>query len=119
MNDTHGRDGIGWIGVDFDGTLVEYTGWKGATHIGKPVSAMVERVRKWIAERKDVRIFTARVSPGPDMEASRASIARWCIIYLGKELPITCIKDARMIELWDDRAVQVEPNTGNRIDGKE
>lgn len=28
--------GQGWIGVDLDGTLAEYHGWKGAEHIGQP-----------------------------------------------------------------------------------
>ena len=28
-------------------------------------------------------------------------------------------KDYGMVELWDDRAVQVKPNTGERVDGKE
>ncbi len=32
--------------------------------------------------------------------------------HIGKELEITNVKDFGMIELWDDRAVQVIPNTG-------
>jgi len=32
---------------------------------------------------------------------------------------ITHAKDHKMIELWDDRVVQVIPNTGERADGKE
>ena len=51
----------GWIGIDLDGTLAEYDGWKGVEHIGKPIPSMVERVKAWIIEGKDVRIFTARV----------------------------------------------------------
>lgn len=31
---------------------------------------------------------------------------------------ITNQKDYGMIELWDDRRVQVEPNTGRRVDGR-
>lgn len=53
----------GWIGVDLDGTLAEYTGWKGVEHIGEPIT------------------------------------------------PI-CTKDYSMIELWDDRAIRVQPNKG-------
>jgi len=26
----------GWVGVDLDGTLAHYDGWKGADHIGEP-----------------------------------------------------------------------------------
>jgi hypothetical protein len=35
------------------------------------------------------------------------------------KIPITCCKDRGMIELWDDRAVQVIENTGERVDGKD
>jgi len=36
----------------------------------------------------------------------------WCEKHLGLALPVTCVKDMHMIELWDDRAVQVVTNTG-------
>jgi len=36
-----------WIGVDLDGTLAVYDGWRGPEHIGPPVPAMVERVKRW------------------------------------------------------------------------
>jgi len=42
----------GWIGVDLDGTLAHYEGFKGAQHIGEPISPMVERVKRWLAEGK-------------------------------------------------------------------
>jgi hypothetical protein len=100
----------GWIGVDLDGTLAEYNGWKGEKHIGKPIPLMVERVKKWLEEGKEVRIFTARVwQYAPDVEDT---IQKWCIKHIGQILPITCFKDYGMIELWDDRCVQVMPNTG-------
>ena len=35
----------GWIGVDLDGTLAIYTGWKGCDHVGEPIPPMVERVK--------------------------------------------------------------------------
>jgi hypothetical protein len=114
----------GWIGVDLDGTLAEYDGWKGPEHIGKPVPAMAFRVKKWLAEGKDVRIFTARVShdgsPARVADAADASdaISSWCKENFGQRLPITNQKDYAMVELWDDRCVQVEPNTGRRVDGK-
>ncbi len=40
------------------------------------------------------------------------SIRDWCKEHIGKVLPITCIKDFSMHELYDDRAIQVEQNTG-------
>ena len=107
----------GWIGVDLDGTLAEYDHWRGIAHIGPPVPAMLERVKRWLAEGKDVRIFTARVSDRDKMLATH-SIVEWCREHIGRPLPVTNIKDFGMVELWDDRAVQVERNTGRRMDGR-
>jgi len=111
----------GWIGVDLDGTLAEYGGWKGKDHIGAPVAAMAFRVRQWLAEDRDVRIFTARVSgprEGNEIEESRTLIQDWTERHFGKRLAVTCTKDFGMIELWDDRVVQIECNTGRRMDGQ-
>lgn len=129
---------MGWIGVDLDGTLATYTGWQGASHIGDPIKPMVERVKTWLAEGKEVRIMTARAYPCtqvifPNQEVavpigrdhdlwSRTSescraIQDWCKLHLGRELPITCVKDYSMEQLWDDRAIQVLLNTGLRADG--
>lgn len=115
----------GWIGVDLDGTLAVYDHWRGAAHIGAPIPSMVERVKAWLADGQDVRIFTARVWCDPqqydycgergrssDSYDAQAFIEAWCKEHLGQILPITCMKDYGMIQLWDDRAVQVETNTG-------
>jgi hypothetical protein len=115
--DTHGGHSRGWIGVDLDGTLAVYHGWIGPDHIGPPIERMVNRVGAWITSGKDVRIFTARVAPGKtDAETCRAAINEWLVDVFGHTLPITHEKDQHMIELWDDRAVQVIPNTGHRAD---
>ena len=107
----------GWIAVDLDGTLAQYTHWVGPHHIGEPVPAMLQRVKDWLAAGKDVRIFTARVS---DQDPSVVeTIQAWCEVHIGKVLPVTNVKDYQMIELWDDRAVQVVPNIGARADGKD
>lgn len=113
--------GKGWIGVDLDGTLAHYTEWRGVDHIGEPIPMMVARVRRWIAEGQDVRIFTARVhkDAGRDLGRVILAIEEWCLRHLGVVLPITNEKDYGMVLLWDDRCVQVEPNTGRRMDGAE
>jgi hypothetical protein len=121
----------GWIGVDLDGTLAYYDQWRGALHIGEPIPAMLERVRRWLDEGKDVRIFTARVNregiaaamASPEGVAAAARevtaveecIRQWCEKHVGRALPVTCCKDYGMIELWDDRCIQVIPNTGRTI----
>lgn len=111
----------GWIGVDLDGTLAEWHGWKvSGGRIGPPISKMVERVKRWLAEGRDVRIFTARVGSTHDaaeVTLERHKVGNWCLENIGTVLAITCVKDAHMIELWDDRAVQVIKNTGERADG--
>lgn len=108
----------GWIGVDLDGTLAEYDGWKGAEHIGEPIPRMVDRVRDWLAAGMPVKILTARVSPvslevnNLDRGSVLGVIHRWCMKHIGTVLPVTHEKDLAMVELWDDRCIQVIPNTG-------
>jgi hypothetical protein len=110
--------GSGWIGVDLDGTLAHYEGWKGTHNIGAPIRLMVERVKGWLAAGKRVKIFTARMHGhgmpliGGGVEDVRTPIEAWCKEHLGAVLEITNVKDFGMIELWDDRAIQVEANTG-------
>ena len=120
----------GWIGVDLDGTLARYDHWIGGK-IGDPIPVMVNRVKEWVRLGIDVRIFTARVSleGGYSLESKRSAdqefaeeqtalIKEWCLEHIGVVLPVTYKKDFMMIELWDDRAIQVIPNTGMRADGK-
>lgn len=104
----------GWIGVDLDGTLARYDGWKGALHIGAPIAPMVQRVKAWLAEGKTVKVFTARAATRDNDELITVldAIHAWCIEHIGEALPVTCQKDYGMIALWDDRCVQVAPNTG-------
>lgn len=107
----------GWIGVDLDGTLAMYDGWKGIEYIGQPIPVMLERVKKWLNKGTEVRIVTARASlpDGPDKDLIIAEIEQWCLKWIGQKLKITNEKDFSMIELWDDRAVSVEFNTGKDL----
>lgn len=101
----------GWIGVDLDGTLAKYNGWKGMEHIGEPVIPMMLRVQKWLSEGKTVKIFTARAC----VPEAVPHIKAWLSSHNLGDLEITNIKDFGMIELWDDRCVQVIPNTGETV----
>lgn len=113
----------GWIGVDLDGTLAHYEGWKGYWKIGEPIQPMVDRVKEWLAEGRKVKIFTARMAQhGKTMKNGRTMniagpIEKWCEKHIGQKLEVTNIKDMQMRELWDDRAIQVELNTGKVIGG--
>jgi hypothetical protein len=109
----------GWIAVDLDGTLAEYHGWTKWNEFGAPIPAMVERIRGWLAEGKDVRIFTARV--GLPHEESKEetcfktgekftsvmmkfAIAEYTEKHVGTRLRAQSHKDLHTIEIWDDRA---------------
>ena len=102
-----------WIGVDLDGTLAYYEGYGDCKTIGEPIQPMLDRVRLWLAENKKVKIFTARVAYRN--EKQRELIKAWCLKHIGQELEVTCMKDQGMRELWDDRAVSVEKNTGKAV----
>jgi hypothetical protein len=129
-----------WIGVDLDGTTCEYHGWVRWCEFGTPIPAMIERIRRWLAEGKDVRIVTARVGLPRIFagETPRLSVVRYNTCHKtgerfsdaemaeavqrhlaphlnGAILPVQCYKDPFMTELWDDRAVQVVPNTGRTL----
>lgn len=101
----------GWIAIDLDGTLAQYDKWVSIYHIGEPIPAMLNRVIDWLEAGEDVRIFTARVS-AKNSSKVEAIVKKWCLKHIGKELPVTCVKDMNCRELWDDRAIRVVKNTG-------
>lgn len=100
-----------WIGVDLDGTLAEYSKWKGIAHIGKPIPLMKQRVLSWIEKGSTVKVFTARAS----VPEGIAPVQKWLSKHGLPELEVTNQKDFLMLELWDDRAIQVVHNTGKAI----
>ena len=112
-----------WIAVDFDGTLATFAcNWQNDYRsTGEPVPAMVERVKQWIQDGEEVRIFTARADlyhpkfPNLTATAVKRPIRIWCIKHLGYCLPITNKKDYFCKALYDDRAIQVEKDTGRLI----
>lgn len=104
----------GWIGVDLDGTLAHYDSWQGYEHIGAPIPLMVDRVKKWLAEGKEVRIFTARACE----QEALPFIWQWCQTHIGQMLKVTNVKDYAMIELWDDRAIGINHNLGTIKSGE-
>lgn len=110
----------GWIGVDLDRTLAYYDTWRGLTHIGRPIPQMLERVQRWVQEGKTVKIFTARYSlpDGPERDELVTAIHKWLAEHNLPPLEVTNVKDFGCVEIWDDIAVQVIPNTGDRADGE-
>jgi hypothetical protein len=99
-----------WIGVDLDGTLAEYFPAQGNV-IGQPIKPMVERVKQWLKRGIEVRIMTARACY-PDLIPA---VEAWSLEQFGQTLRVTATKDFEMLELWDDRAIQLIPNTGRTV----
>ncbi len=108
QSDTRPPDSQPWIGVDLDGTLAEATPWKGMSHIGPAVPLMARRVRLWLEKGARVKIVTARAGDPEGLKATQA----WLKANGLPDLEVTDRKDFGMIELWDDRAIQVVQNTG-------
>lgn len=112
-----------WVGVDFDGTLSTHESGDSTGGTGEPVPAMVDFVKKLLADGVEVRICTARVWAPRDERWSaelanecgrqRLLIMDWCEKHIGKRLQVTCEKDPGMLFLLDDRAVHVVRNTGH------
>ena len=107
------KDKKEWIGVDLDGTLAQYDKWRGVEHIGEPIKPMLEKVKKLLFVGKRVKIFTARVCE----VGSKEHIEKWLEKHGLKDLEITNVKDYGMTELYDDRAIQIIKNKGQRADG--
>jgi len=105
-------NGTPWIGVDLDGTLArEVPDSQDSDTIGEPIEPMMQRVHQWLADGQTVKIFTARAS----VPRQIALVKRWLKDNGLPDLEVTNAKDFRMIELWDDRAVQVTKNSGQPL----
>lgn len=98
-----------WIGVDLDGTLAYYSVFQEGA-IGKPIPLMLSRVKAWLRAGKRVKILTARACTN-DPQVIK-DIQDWTQLWLGQRLEVTAMKDWMMVEFWDDRCIQVMPNTG-------
>jgi len=72
---------------------------------------MLDRVRRWLAEGKTVKIFTARASLPSQIPVVKA----WLTKHGLPDLEVTNSKDFGMTELWDDRCVSVSHNTGEPV----
>jgi phosphoribosylamine-glycine ligase len=105
-------DDEGWLGVDLDGTLATYGGW--SDDIGEPIPRMIQRVKRWLADDKEVRILTARGSAGSMSEryTQLIKVYDWVKENIGESLEVTDRKDYKMSRLYDDRVVQIVANEG-------
>lgn len=99
-----------WVGVDLDKTLAYHRPGDGLGEIGHPIPAMMRRVRDWLKAGKRVKIFTARASEPGQVKVVQA----WLEKHGLPKLEVTNVKDPDCEQIWDDKAVGVEPNQGTR-----
>ena len=99
-----------WIGFDLDGTIAFYSEYSDHK-IGPPIASMIEELKSWVSNGYTVKIMTARASD----QANIPIIKEWLKENGLPDLEITNIKDPGMLILYDDRAVQVQKNTGRLI----
>jgi len=100
-----------WIAVDLDGTLAKFASWRGIGHVGKPIPEMMKRVRRWREEGRKVKIFTARAAH----EEYLPPILKWLKKHKLEDMEVTNELDPYVVEIWDDRAIQVITNTGHIV----
>lgn len=93
------------IAVDFDGTLAKS---RSDGLAGDPVKPMVDRVKRWHAQGKEVVIFTSRL----DTWDGLSSIKYWLRENGLPDLKITNKKTGDIEEFWDNRAIRIEDSTG-------
>ena len=90
----------GWIGIDIDGTLAHYDGWRGPDHFGAVIEPMRVRLEQWRQSGVEVRIFTARACD----PALVPSIQRWLDSLELGDIAITHRKDYHLLQVWDEFA---------------
>lgn len=105
------QKGVPWYGVDLDGTLAQSEGLKSLDTVGKPIPLMMERVKLWIAQGHKVKIMTARACDPKQIPI----VEKWLAKQGLPPLEVTNQKDYDMVELWDDRCIQVLPDTGKPV----
>lgn len=97
-----------WWGIDLDGTLATYHGFKTDIDIGPPVPAMLNRVKMWIKGGRHMKIFTSRAGNPRAVQA----IKNWLVRNGLPPLDVTNKKDKDLVGYYDDKAHTVETNTG-------
>lgn len=96
------------IGLDLDGTIAEYNGWKGISYIGNPIQPIIDAALEKEKEGYEIIILTARAAD----PRSIPIIKNWLRNHNLPNWRITDRKDSSMKEIWDDLAKTVKFNEG-------
>ncbi len=103
-----------WVGVDFDGTLARDDApghFEPPYPLGEPIPEMLALIRSLQDAGLTVKIFTARASEPEYIPAIQA----WAEAHGLGRLEVTNIKDYDLIRFYDDRAIQMAPNSGKSV----
>lgn len=102
------------IAVDLDGTIAEYKpGYAQRKYIGEPIEPIFSIIKSLDGRGHTIKIFTARANDPSHIP----SIKKWLKKHGLGHIEVTNKKTPDMELFLDDRALQVEKNTG-RILGK-
>lgn len=102
-------EGHGEIAIDLDGTLAYYDTFKGEDHVGHPIPGMVDFVLDLINSGEKVVIFTARAYS----VTGKATVLKWLQENGIPPLEVTNTKKKEFKVIIDDRAIQVDRNSGS------
>lgn len=96
----------GAIACDFDKTIAFHV--DGQEKLGNPIPKMLRRIKAHLAAGDNVEIFSARA----DNPRTVRELGDWTEKHLGVRLPAGNVKKPYYYRFYDDKAVEVEPNTG-------
>lgn len=75
------------IAVDLDG-LVSIHG----SILGEPLQPMLNDVKQWLDDGKDVRIHARST---PSMPVSGKAVQEWCYRNIGREIPVVLVEESQ------------------------
>jgi hypothetical protein len=103
-----------WVGVDLDGTLARDDAeghFLPPYPLGEPIPEMIAMVKSLLAAGVTVKIFSARACEPESIPV----IQSWADKQGLGRLEVTNQKDFDLIRFYDDRAIQMAPNSGRSV----
>lgn len=99
------------IGIDLDGVLLRYRGWRGPRHFDPPVPGAVEWIEELLERGHRVTVFTSRTN--------LKQVQRKLVEMGFPRLRVTNVKDPTFSVIIDDRAMYFEPSMFKEIEAVE
>lgn len=103
-----------WVGVDLDGTLARDDApghFEPPYPLGEPIPEMIALIQSLLEAGLTVKIFTARACEPESIPIIHA----WAEKHGLGQLEVTNLKDYNLIRFYDDRAIQMAPNSGKSV----